>query len=320
MKLLLKYGVFIFTLMFIVAVVYKNESYNAFIEQADLIFSQSDSEFVNNWYNSAYEQDQIIEQNKLNTQDDLVSNDVVIPSTPESSTNPLDTLVVPTFTSGVEAYLFAENVLSIADGLQISISGTATASVATQKIKSIRKRDSNGNLYLLATTYSSFKKTGLEAYYNGRQFKTRTTTMVGSDLNAKFSDAAWKYTSLTAYASDFGVMPDELNYIVNSNTVLEESNFKFENGLYTFTLKLNPETSTQKYKYNVRANAGSDGFPTFKSVTLEVTIDQNARFKSIHYIESYTINVGIIATANTDYTETYDVIHGPVTIDTPSGF
>ena len=89
--------------------------------------------------------------------------------------------------------------------------------------------------------------------------------------------------------------------------------------VFTFTLKLDPKLATEKYKYNIKAT-NSSSFPEFKSVTINVTIDQNARFKTIIYNESYKVTAYGITTQTTNLNERFIVIDGPVTIEIPSGF
>src|SRR5690606_35560671 len=102
----------------------------------------------------------------------------------------------------------------------------------------------------------------------------------------------------------YGVLPNELNYIVNENTVIRQEGFSFSNGFYYFELNLNPQTSTENYKKNVKEVGGTNDYPIFRSIKLCVTIDQNGYFKTIRYYETYQVSaMGISTTTKTDLVE-----------------
>ena len=320
MKRLLGFGIGLFALAFIITSAYNDYQYNLAIESADSLFVQQESAFLNDWYNE-YEQD--VTTTESNQQ---ANEKVYINPSPKDEGNieepdPLASLEIPVFTSGIEAYMFAENIVNLADGLWIEVGGRVDTNFGvSQTVKNVRKEGNDGELYAYNATYGTFYKMGFEAYYNGRQFKTRETSNVGNDLKSNFSNN-WSFTSINAYIAQFGSLPNELNYIVNENTVQEESKFVHENGLYTFTLKLDPKTSNKKYKYAVKANGDAKDLPNFSSVTLEVVMDVNARFQSIRYREKYTLTtMGITAETSTNLLEMFKVIHGEVVMETPSGF
>ncbi len=319
MKRLTKMGVLFFVMLFIAVSAYKSWQYQIAIEQADISYTQSLSDFINNWYNKTEQELSVTETNKTKNEQSMVSN-VGSGTTDGEKKNELDSLVVPTFASGLEAYMFAEKVISLANGLHIEVRGTAEAMDFVQNVINTRKEDNEGNLYAYSGTYGTMKKVGIEAYYNKRQLKVRKAESMNSDLTANFKNN-WQFSSPSTYMATYGSMPNQLNYIVNQGTVLEEKNFKFENGLYTFQLKLDPKLSTERYKYNIKTTAEATGFPTFKNILLTVTIDENGRFKSIVYNEEYSITVsGFTASTSTNMTETFLTIHGEVTIPVPSGF
>lgn len=319
MKKLTKLGVLFFVMLFIAVSGYKSWNYQNVIEKADISYTQSLTDFINNWYNNTEQDLSVIEKNKTQNEQGMISN-VGNGSKGNENSNELDNLVVPTFTSGLEAFIFAEKFLSLANGLHVEVRGTAEAMDFVQNIINIRKEDNEGNLYSYSGTYGTMKKVGIEAYYNKRQLKVRKAESVNSDLTANFKNN-WQFSSPSTYLATYGSMPNQLNYIVNQGTVLEENNFKFENGLYTFQLKLDTKLSTERYKYNIKTTAESTGFPTFKNILLTVTIDEFGRFKSIVYNEEYAITVsGFTATTHTNMTETFLTIHGDVDIPVPSGF
>lgn len=319
MKRLLRFAIAFFAVAFVIATAYNDYQYSLALESADSLFVQQESEFLNDWYDE-YEQDvSTTESNQQANEKGYINYSPDVET--DTSSNPLDDLEVPVFTSGLDAYVFAEQVLALANGLHIEVSGKIDTNFGiSQTVKNIRKQGNDGSMYAYNATYGSFFKMGFEAFYNGRQFKTRTTSSVTSGLNSQFANN-WSFTSLVSYANKYGSLPNQLNYIVNQNTVLSEEGFVHENGVYKFVLNLNPNTSTERYKYTIKENSGASDFPKFESVKLEVVITDNARFQSIRYRENYNIStMGITANTTTNMLESFLVINDTVTIETPSGF
>lgn len=321
MKFITKYGVAIFVILFIVASGYNLQQYASKVEKADLVFAQLDSDFVNNYYDSVEKDLEITNNNAKENQKNIINNPSgELPG--QDTTHPLDTLEIPTFTNGVEAYMFAENVLRMASGVHIEAKGIADAGIVKQPLRSVIKRDNNGQIYYLNASYSNFVKTATEAFYNNRMLKIRNTNSVTSDLSVKFDDKKWYSSSLTSYVAQYGMRPDEMVYIVNENTVTRVEDFQFDGNKYTFKLILNPNTATVNYNKTLKVNANSSTDAKFSEVTLTVVINKDARFESIAIREKYTISaMGFFNTTITaEIKNTFYVVHGEVNIETPSGF
>lgn len=322
MKNAIKYLILIAIVAFLLFSGYKSYNYQLAIANADNIFSQHASQQIEDWYNADHMAQFEKENRDAQNQPSSSIYNPTKPDTQNPNDNALDDLTIPTFTNGVEAYMFAEKVLGLAKGLHVEVDGVVNASFGVkQTVKNIRKRDEAGNIYGYSASHGTFAKLGQEMYYNGRQLKWRKTSNIGAELVANFNKASWQFSSVSSYRAQFGLLPDELNYIVNANTVISEKNFKFDGEFYTFVLTLNPATSTQNYKHNVRATAGAKDFPNFKSVEISVVINKDARFQSITYNEVYTITAyGITAQTSTNLVETFPVIGAPVHIPVPQGF
>lgn len=230
-----------------------------------------------------------------------------------NTVHPLDALVIPEFATGIEAYEFAEKVLALAKNFHIETSGSIVAAAGvTQKVKAFKIKDDSGISFGENLSHSMFVNTGLQVYYDNNQVSYRFANRVDKNLNANY-DNKWSQTTTSNYINDFGILPNQLNHIVNKNTIINESNFKFDGKEYSFTLQLNPKTSTENYKRQVRKNANSKEYPEFKSVKLDVVITKDARFKSIKATEEYKIKaMGFNTTVNSTVTDIFKVIHGNV--------
>lgn len=320
MNFITKYGVAIFVILFIVASGYNLQQYASKVEKADIIFAQLDSEFVNNYYDNVEKDLEITNNNAKENEKNLYNN--VSEQQEETTTHPLDNLEIPVFTDGVEAYMFAENVLKMASGVHIEAKGIADAGIVKQPVRSVIKRDNSGQIYYLNASYSAFVKTAMELFYNNRMLKVRNSSSVSSDLSVKFDDKKWVASSLTSHVAQYGMRPDEMVYIVNQNTVNKVEDFNFDGNKYTFKLILNPNTATVNYNKTLKVNANSSTDAKFSEVTLTLIIDKNARFESIAIKEKYTISaMGFFnTTINAEIKNTFHVVHGDVTIETPSGF
>ena len=57
--------------------------------------------------------------------------------------------------------MFAENVMSLSNGLHIEVTGKIDTSLGvSQTVKNIRKEDNFGNLYAYSSSYGTFAKLG----------------------------------------------------------------------------------------------------------------------------------------------------------------
>lgn len=299
-------------------VYFKNDAENKMLA-ADYEYSLLESKFVNEYYDN-YEKNLALlnRQSQANT----LTPPKLSTDPNNVSTHPLDTLQVPVFTNGVDAYMFAENVLNIASGIHIKGSGVAYATMnIEQQIRSEIMRDNDGNYYYMNAAHSFLVKTGFEAYNNGRQFKTRKTKDVNKNLVMNTNGIAWSNTTELSFKNNFGNLPYYLNYIVTKDTVKEVKNFKFENDKYTFTLVLDENKSTENYKKQIRYISDSDGYPQFSSVELEVTMSKDARFEKIVATDKYRVTAyGYNSPIHSIITYTFETIHNTVVIEKPSNF
>ncbi len=303
-------GITTFLIAVIVATVavFTSSSYYSTIAEEDLKYSETVKSSITNFYENTKSNNQIREENDV--------NNIQQGSSSEGGSENIENIIVPDFTSGVEAYTFAENLLAKAKGIHIETKGKAATDVGIiQDVRNVKKRDVEGNVFYEAVAYSSLVKTAIRVNYNGYLLASSKTSSVSPGLIASYS--GWDYNmSLTSFKKTYGLAPDELNYIVNAQTVVKESNFVYnqESKECSFALELNSD-SAAKYKYMIQANAGSSGFPSFGKIILEVKI-KDGKFQSIRYLESYQIQVSIYnSKINTDITDTFRVVGGNVTVD-----
>lgn len=296
-----------------------SNNYLTQIKQSDVETSQKLTDIINDWYDKNATENDLIENNHNNSNYD--PSITVKPDGGNGSGGEGETPIeVPEFTSGLQAFQFAENLLNNAKTLLVTTTGTVTSMGVTQKVKNTRMRDASGNLYYNAVSASSIVKVGLEAYYNQRLFKYSKTDNVSDSLVANFSpndDIYNQFTSTQDFVSKIGFLPDELNYIVNEDTVLKTENFSNEGTNVTFTLILDPSKSTEKYKKSVKFMSGDNNYPTFSKVELDVVIQ-----KSTGKLISITSNNEYKALGFTCKESLTDVfaINTPVTIKVPSWF
>ena len=325
-KLLKGLGVVAVMVIMSVAAVYSSNSYFTNIEASDTAISSDLTSTILSYLDDVDYDSQVRNENAQNNSDVLISG-----STGSNGSSSNDA-VVPEFESGLAAYTYALNKYTNAKSIIVETTGVADTAIGAQEVKAIRQRNAVGHLYFTAISYSSFVQVAREVYYNGRIFMQRSSSTVSSSLAPTY-DGNWTQSTsyisaIKTYKQKYGVGPDELNYIVSSETVLSDT---FDASAwatalaagtnYTFTMKLNPNGAGEKYKYNVKENAGAKELPSFTKVQIEVTINSKGNFVQLVSEDAYSLTVkGVSSDISTRVTDVFKRIdNGTFDVNVPSG-
>lgn len=203
----------------------------------------------------------------------------------------------PSKLSAVDTFLVASKILDESNYYKITTKGTIDAQITSQSV--------NGSFVKDGNTYTN------ESYSDGMvKVATKSVYVDGGDVqmyegkeSPDKTSYAWNNknsVSVDYYKSYYGkIATSNWSYIVSSKTVLESSSCVEEDGLFTYTISLDPQTSTILYKNQIRTNSGLKNDPVFKSIIITFTVDENYAFKSIKIAETYTMNyVGVNITVS----------------------
>lgn len=111
------------------------------------------------------------------------------------------------------------------------------------------------------------------------------------------------------YEAKYGLWATEISdYVINEDTFLSATDPVYEDGVYTMTISLDPETSTYYYKNNMRTMGNLSTDPTFDSVSLTLRYTDDWTILSYQIEEIYDTVMGVTAkcTGNTLVTFSYD--------------
>ncbi len=327
MKILFK-GVTIAIVIVIVATVavFSSNSYFKSIEASD---KSSTSDLTTTIVSYL---DEVDYETNTRNQNAAANNDMLINGSSTTGGGSGEEAAVPEFATGLEAYIYALNKYTNAKAIIVETTGVAKTAIGDQNIKVLRQRNSSGDIYFTMATYSSFVQIAREAYYDGRIFRQRSTSTVSSSLIPTY-DGNWiqstAFTSaLKTYKQKYGVGPDELNYIVTGDTIIDTT-FKAEEWKaalaaeenYTFSFNLKPNEAGDKYKYNVKENAGAKNLPSFTRVSVEATINAKGNFVKLVSKDAYSLTVaGVTSDITTEVTDNFKLIgNSSFDVTVPSG-
>ena len=200
-----------------------------------------------------------------------------------------------------------------------TMSGTVDAGAGgVQTVGGYRKKGTNG-IYLKEdtnygkTVFGVDPKVAVLTYYDPLTPNNVSYIQhknVNESLVANYSGQSWTDTNVESYSTKFGLKPtDYTPYIINRNTINSFDDISYSNGITTFTLNLNPTTSTTKYITRMTAYSGQT--PNgFNYVKLTYKIDSDGNLISLNINESYTVTVVVTVTCTGKITETFNEING----------
>lgn len=169
--------------------------------------------------------------------------------------------------------------------------GVVTTLGMTQDLYGYRYRNGDkGYLDYYSTGLATVvKKT--EFNYSDSKYFTYNGVMNGDSTNWTLNktDAGLDYRTKEEYKTMIGcAAEDPIDYIVSTKTVIEEvTNGKVGN-LYSYTIKLNPETAVLNYVVKMNYMSGF-GYPKFSSIELRFEVDENMNFYNIYINENYKV-------------------------------
>lgn len=188
----------------------------------------------------------------------------------------------------MQAYLNMQN----AKSFEIEATGKIDPNmpiIPKQDLKSVKIKD--GKTFYNYTVSKGMVSTFYEIYGTHETSTLKRGTKVKKDLTPETVNETQEL-SLETFKETYGLMPYELNYLVNSQTVIGIKNSIKENNTHIFTLVLDNELSTQSYKKNIVAtNTAKSKPPVFDKIELTVYINQDGYFEKIIYHETYHIEI-----------------------------
>ena len=199
--------------------------------------------------------------------------------------------------SAIDTYLVASKILNEKEYYKVTTDGIVDAQVTTQEISGIFIKD--------GLNYSN------ETYSKGMvSVASKAIYTPGSDViiyegkkSSNSTSYAWNNANTVTYdyyRENYGKDASYCwSYIISSKTVIAQTKCTKEDDLYTYTISLDPTTSTIYYKNQIRLLSGLKSDPEFKSIQITFTVNENFEFKSLVIKETYTMNyVGVKVTVS----------------------
>ncbi len=222
------------------------------------------------------------------------------------------TSAVTDFTA-IELYMIAEYNLNNSDKFYKLMTGTVkSAGIVTQKMKS-EKLKSDGLLiynklspsslsaYAICSrvVYDYDNPDNIKIYSNGNFNKSESEYESAEEIIGIFDEN--DYTSYTQeeYLEIFNTLPTSsvLQYIISYKTCSDDDASEVVangDGTYSFTISLSGDSLTLAayyYSYEIKYASGSSKLPTWKSLTMTVTVDSSFNFVKIDYSEKYEVTI-----------------------------
>ncbi|VEU79934.1 InlB B-repeat-containing protein [Haploplasma axanthum] len=195
--------------------------------------------------------------------------------------------IVNLYIKAYDKHVEAKNMEVVAEGL-VKTSAIIVGEI-NQRLKSTKKVN-DSNIYQLTASYSS-----LAAMFFEVQGTKEDITLKTGEANSKLEIGKVKNEEKSnedLHREKYGVLPNELNYIVNDETVVEAKEYVYSNNKHQFTLILDNEKSVVNYLKNIKATNQYDSKPAiFESIKLIVVIGVDGYFEKITYNEKYTVEV-----------------------------
>lgn len=169
--------------------------------------------------------------------------------------------------------------------------GVVTTLGMTQDLYGYRYRNGDkGYLDYYSTGLATVvKKT--EFNYSDSKYFTYNGVMNGDSTNWTLNktDDGLDYRTKEEYKTMIGcAAEDPIDYIVSTKTVIEEVTNSKVGNLYSYTIKLNPETAVLNYVVKMNYMSGF-GYPKFSSIELRFEVDENMNFYNIYINENYKV-------------------------------
>ena len=207
----------------------------------------------------------------------------------------------------LEVYLKAYNNFLNQKNFYLRSEGEVLASIAKQKLISIKKKKDNNYIQYTAS------KGMVNTFYEVVGKDDNLILYKGEDLNKDLTPKkviSKEKLSLDSYVDTYGIKPYDLGYIINKDTIKEIKNVEILENRYYFEFVLDNEKATVNYKKNIHAtNSKENKNIKFNSILLKISIDLDYNFLEINYIEEYSLDVKVLfwmnQTVNTNIREKF---------------
>ena len=205
--------------------------------------------------------------------------------------------------SALELYLIAEYNLNHAENFYKEMTGTVNALVVEQKMKSIKVKNGDillSNKYSPGSTFVADICTQTIYNYQTNEISINQGTFVDTsveNMKGNFDPAAAVPYTMEEYKEAFNTTPSSvMSYIISSITCQDE-NFsavtKNQDGTYSFSITLEGDRlslAALYYSYEIKFSSGLAKAPSWVSLKMDVTVDENFNFKTIGYDEVYKMS------------------------------
>ena len=116
------------------------------------------------------------------------------------------------------------------------------------------------------------------------------------NLGMEWSSAAPQVLNDEDYEKAYGLRASEFSdFVINEETVLDEGTVQEEDGVYTLTLALDPDTAPAYYVNQMVTMGDLDGAPDFSKLNITVEFTADWTVLSVRTEEEYTSKKGVTA-------------------------
>lgn len=182
--------------------------------------------------------------------------------------------------------------------------------VTSQKVYTEKIKIDNNTKFQISASRKKEGSIGItvysQAFYLDNQIKLRKT----DDISATFVPnklSNWETLEVNEYKDNYGILPVDLNYLINKSSIKKFESFRDNITYYTVIVLLDPEIAGQDYKKQIKNLSGSNEDPVITSLKMTCNINKyTGAFDSIIYNETYSVNaMGINASCEMNYTEKF---------------
>lgn len=134
-----------------------------------------------------------------------------------------------------------------------------------------------------------------------------------ADITGVFDKNKFDDYTLEEYKEKYNTIPTNvMPYIISSITCSQEGSttpvVSNGDGTYSFSIKLSGDNLTLAalyYSYEIQISSGAMNLPTWKSLQMNVTIDEDFNFKTISYVEIYGVKMNILGGISATVTDNF---------------
>ena len=205
--------------------------------------------------------------------------------------------LLPTDYSGRDNLSFIAWAFGEKSDFQAITTGNTTASVlGVPYVQSIYgKRDvKDGKVLKISASKSTLVNLAEEKYFagNGVLIRRQTKKSLINGENTVWQEGEPSYLSVSDYNRYYGVAPGGYSdYIINDNTLISCETPVFENGRYSIKCTLDPASSTEYYRRQVKTLSGSSSYPEFSSIEAKFVFDENWNLNELNVAEVYDVSL-----------------------------